>query len=178
MKYKTFFSTTQIQCLLLMVVAILAYFETDINTFKGFSYVFGILAILTFIGETQRKRFIANPYQKNDYKFNNERGIAKYFLDKGIIFKYKPEITVNKTLGIFSVPFWNIKLKPTFYLPEFEIYVEYWEEMNDEKMKIYRSNDISVLSLYPEDLQDNNLDWHFTKRLLEMIKEEKGLARR
>jgi hypothetical protein len=72
------------------------------------------------------------------------------------------------------------------YLPEFEVFVEYWGLIDDEnykknsydfKKKLYKENCVEVIDLYPKNLQENHLDWAFTSKLLEIFKRREGIDR-
>ena len=97
-------------------------------------------------------------------KSHAEKTIADYFDRKGISYQYEPGIT-----GIYA--------DPDFYLPDYNVYVEYWglldaddpytrskyEKSMKRKMAIYHKNQIKFISIYPRNLR--NLDWIFTKKL-------------
>jgi hypothetical protein len=65
---------------------------------------------------------------------------------------------------------------PDFYLPDYDVFVEYWGLVNADddwtrkryvrnmkrKMAIYYKNNIKFISIYPHNL--NNLDWIFRKK--------------
>lgn len=142
-------------------------------------------SINNFYYDIQRKRKIINRFQKNSYDSIGEQKIAEYFKRKNIAFVHHPSIKVEKFWHKFSIPFGSIKIEPDFYLPEFDVYVEYWgmidnkeykEKQFDVKKKLYFDNDLDLLSLYPKNL--NNLDFDFTSKLLEIFKKREGIQRR
>jgi len=65
---------------------------------------------------------------------------------------------------------------PDFYLPDYDVYVEFWGLLSAEdhltrnnyerhmrrKMAIYHKNNKRLVSIYPDNL--NNLDWIFRKK--------------
>ena len=76
-------------------------------------------------------------------------------------------------------------MEPDFYLPEFNVFVEYWgliddakykKEKYDFKKKMYTLNDLDFISLYPKNLK--NLDFVFTSKLLDLIKKREGNLRK
>src|SRR5208283_239027 len=106
-------------------------------------------------------------------KSRGEKYIADYFFQKGI--KYEYEKTAKTHAWIFAQKI----SKPDFYLPEYDVYVEYWGLVDADKkrvkseyvrsmkwkMAMYHKNKIKFISLYPSNLE--NLDWVFRKKLEE-----------
>ena len=99
-----------------------------------------------------------------------ERKIADYFSENNIDYVYEREA---KTKGIF----FDSKISsPDFYLPDYDVYVEYWGLVDAEdyrtrnryikkmkwKMAQYYENNIKFISIYPDNLE--NLDWIFRKK--------------
>jgi hypothetical protein len=96
-----------------------------------------------------------------------EKRIADYFERNNIRYVYEKEAR-TKAL-IFS----NKISNPDFYLPDYDVYVEYWGLVNADdywtrenyvrnmkrKMAIYHKNKIKFVSIYPRNLR--NLDWIF-----------------
>ena len=96
-----------------------------------------------------------------------EKRIADYFERNNIRYFYEQEAR-SKGL-IFSQKISN----PDFYLPDYDVYVEYWGLVNADdystrtnyvrtmkrKMAIYHRNNIKFISIYPRNL--DNLDWIF-----------------
>jgi hypothetical protein len=99
-----------------------------------------------------------------------EQSIADYFDSIGLRYKYEREL--ESGLWIFT----QKVSSPDFYLPDFDVYVEYWGMLSVEnnydrekytremKYKMARYHDLGVkfISLYPDNLK--NLDWVFRKR--------------
>jgi hypothetical protein len=96
-----------------------------------------------------------------------ERRIADYFEKNNINYVYEQEAK-----GKFL--FFDYKISsPDFYLPDYDVYVEYWGLVNADdnwtranyvrnmkrKMAIYYRNNIKFISIYPRNL--DNLDWIF-----------------
>jgi hypothetical protein len=99
-----------------------------------------------------------------------ERRIADYFEKNNINYVYEQK-------PIFSFNFRKFKLSfPDFYLPDYDVYVEYWGLVNADdswtraryvrnmkrKMAIYYQNNIKFISIYPDNLED--LDWIFRRK--------------
>jgi len=98
-----------------------------------------------------------------------ERKIADYFVKNKINYVYEREAK-----GKFL--FFDYKISsPDFYLPDYDVYVEYWGLVDTEddktrkqyvkkmkwKMAQYYQNKIKFISIYPDNLK--NLDWIFRK---------------
>lgn len=151
------------------------------KTLRILSIVIIILSTITFWQEATRRYKILFPFKKNKYDSKQEQQIAEYFKRKDIIFEHHPRLKIPKTLWVFDIPFSKINIEPDFYLPEFDIYVEFWGRIDDpeykknsydRKKKAYEDNSINFLSIYPKNL--NNLDFVFTSKLLEVIKKRNG----
>jgi len=99
-----------------------------------------------------------------------ERKIADYFSENNIDYVYEREA---KTKGIF----FDSKISsPDFYLPDYDVYVEYWGLVDAEdyrtrnryekkmrwKMAQYYENNIKFISIYPSNME--NLDLIFRKK--------------
>jgi hypothetical protein len=94
-----------------------------------------------------------------------EKTIADYLCGKGIRYYYEsPAYTLDR----------QFISKPDFYLPDYDVYLEYWgmlevanprkraeyvESMN-WKLDKYARNNIKIISLYQEDLDDLNKTLH------------------
>jgi len=99
-----------------------------------------------------------------------ERKIANYFANNNINYVYEREA---KSKSIF---FSSKISSPDFYLPDYDVYVEYWGlvDADDDhtrkqyvrnmkwKMAQYYKNNIKFISIYPRNLE--NLDWIFRKK--------------
>ena len=100
---------------------------------------------------------------------NSERVIADYFSGSGIRYAYEHPVTDQWGLRMIS--------RPDFYLPDYDVYVEYWglaglpdgiarqryERSMQWKMEQYRRNEIRLVSLHPNEL--NSLDAAFRSKL-------------
>jgi hypothetical protein len=191
MKFESTLSKKQIESIFLVVVGILLVYLAfknvkDIPAIAKFvGLVFILIGIMNTVEESLRRYKITHPFNSNNYDSKAEERIADYFKIKNIIYYHHPRIRVPKTFWIFTFPFVNIRLEPDFFLPEFNVFVEYWGMIEDErykkesydfKTKLYKENDIDLISLYPRNL--NNLDWDFTSKLLELIKRREGNNRK
>ena len=101
-------------------------------------------------------------------KSGGERLIADYFHDHNIKYEYEKPVNDSSNRRIS---------RPDFYLPEYDIYVEYWGMVNAQergkrqeyvkgmewKMAHYRENGLRFISIYPKDL--GNLDSIFKAEL-------------
>ena len=101
----------------------------------------------------------------------SEQRIADYFDSVGLRYEYERELVAR--FWIFSKRIG----RPDFYLPDYDIYVEFWGMLEVEnerdrkkyersmryKIARYHRGGIRVISLYPQDLR--NLDGIFRERL-------------
>jgi hypothetical protein len=108
--------------------------------------------------------------RRETVKSIGEKRIADYFERNNIRYVYEKEAR-SKAL-FFSYKISN----PDFYLPDYDVYVEYWGLVNADdnwtrtkyvrnmkrKMAIYYSNNIKFISIYPRNLE--NLDWIFRRK--------------
>ena len=102
-----------------------------------------------------------------------EKRIADYFTRNNINYVYEKGTIVSGRRG------WKLRFhvrSPDFYLPDYDVYVEYWglvdapdKETREryiqnmkKKMAIYYENGIKFISIYPRNL--DNLDWIFRKK--------------
>jgi len=104
-----------------------------------------------------------------EVKSIGERRIADYFAKNNINYVYEKEA---RTKGFFGSKISN----PDFYLPDHDVYVEYWGLVDADdwwtrnryvrnmkrKMAIYYKNNIKFISIYPRNM--DNLDWIFRKK--------------
>jgi hypothetical protein len=96
-----------------------------------------------------------------------EKAIADYFERNNIRYVYEQ-----------TPLFLNFRISsPDFYLPDYDVYVEYWGLVDADdnwtreryvrsmkrKMAIYHQNNIKFISIYPSNLE--NLDWIFRTKL-------------
>ena len=93
----------------------------------------------------------------------SEKRIADYFKKNNIKYVYEqsPDYAIRN---------------PDFYLPDYDVYVEYWGLLNADnswtrenyerkmrrKMAIYHKRNKRLISIYPQNLE--NLDWIFRKK--------------
>ena len=103
-------------------------------------------------------------------KSKGEKQIADYLHLKGIRYEY--EATARTKGWIFH----DKISKPDFYLPDYNVYVEYWGLVNAQDYKVkteytkimkwkmaqYHENKIKFISIYPDNL--SNLDWIFKSK--------------
>ncbi len=188
MKFRNCFSTKQIGSIFFIVVGLFLFSVKPSDSFETLRFIaimMIVLSVLQFWNESVRRYKILVPYKKNKYDSKAEEKIADYFKRKNIIYNHHPEIKVPKPFWVFTIPFVNIKLEPDFFLPEFDVFVEYWGMINDpeykknsydKKKKLYIDNALDCISLYPKNL--NNLDFVFTSKLLDLIKERDGNLRK
>ncbi|MGD0029473.1 MAG: hypothetical protein ABSC91_11100 [Candidatus Bathyarchaeia archaeon] len=99
-----------------------------------------------------------------------ERRIADYFEENNIRYVYEQEARGKALFFYYKIS------TPDFYLPDYDVYVEYWGLVNADdywtrttyvrsmkrKMAIYYRNNIKFISIYPDNLE--NLDWIFRRK--------------
>lgn len=99
-----------------------------------------------------------------------EQRIADYFDRIGLRYQYERELEAG--IWIFT----EKVSTPDFYLPDYDVYVEYWGMLNVEddrdrakytremkyKMARYHQLGVKFISIYPDNLK--NLDWSFRKK--------------
>lgn len=92
-----------------------------------------------------------------------EKTIADYLFRHGVSYKYEKVVidpASNKPVA-----------KPDFYLPDFDIYIEYWGRLDDEKYsfdmrrkkQIYKKLNCKLISIYEKNIA--YLDWIVTKEV-------------
>lgn len=188
MKFTNTFSARQITSIFFIIIALFLFSIKPEDAFESIrilaSFII-LLSVLQFWTESIRRYKILVPYKKNNYDSPAEEKIAGYFKRKNIIYHHHPEIKVPKTFWIFTIPFVNLRLEPDFFLPEFNVFVEYWGMIDDpeykknsydRKKKLYKDNSLDFISLYPKNM--DNLDFVFTSKLLDLIKEREGNLRK
>ena len=104
-----------------------------------------------------------------------ERVIADYLTRHNIAYQYEAQATTNDWF-IFK----SAISRPDFYLPQYDLYVEYWGLVDAAdwktrdsyvksmrwKMAHYYENDIKFISIYPSNL--SSLDYYFRKKFREV----------
>ena len=103
-------------------------------------------------------------------KSKAEKQIADYFANSDIRYAYEWKAQTN------AVIFKRTFAHPDFYLPDYNVYVEYWGLVSASKdyrrimkwkMKQYSENNIRFISIYPDNLQ--NLDWIFRAKFRKVV---------
>ncbi len=139
-----------------------------------FIFIIGIIALIVFIFALVSSSEPKPQYGIKSVTLNGEevksiaeRKIADYFRRNNIKYVYEKEARKS---GLF----FDHKIScPDFYLPDYDVYVEYWGlvDADDDytrkqyvrnmkrKMAIYYKNKIKFISIYPRNM--NNLDWIF-----------------
>ncbi len=188
MKFKQTFSTKQVISIVFIIIALFLFSVKPNDAYKALRIISLIVIAISMVQiweEAARRYKILVPFKKNSYDSDAEKKIADYFERKNIIYNHHPEIKVPKQVWIFIIPFVNIKIEPDFFLPEFNVFVEYWGKIDDpeykknsydRKKKLYKDNALDFISLYPKNL--SNLDFAFTSKLLDLIKERGGDLRK
>jgi len=99
--------------------------------------------------------------------------IADYLTRHNLVYQYEAEAATN---AWFSTRI----SRPDFYLPQYNLYVEYWGLVDSLdggtrdsyirsmrwKMAQYHRNNITFISIYPSNL--SNLDYYFRKKFREV----------
>jgi hypothetical protein len=79
---------------------------------------------------------------------DGERRIAEWLAEEGVAYRYDERIRILDGYAI----------RPDFYLPEFDVYIEYWGLTTHDykigmlkKQKLYQQEGKKLISIYPED---------------------------
>ena len=123
------------------------------------------LLIIISIRGSQTKKYGTPSVTNNgeDVKSKGEKQIADYLNQAGIKYKYEKKFITKNCKTIH----------PDFYLPKYDVFVEYWGLVDADnsriknnyvksmkwKMAQYHSKNQKFISIYPKNL--NNLDWVF-----------------
>ncbi|MBT4165806.1 hypothetical protein HOE04_02090 [archaeon] len=192
MKFQEKLSTKQIQSIFLISVSLILFYslrskpEQSAEILFLFIFVMFGVSILNLFQESHKRYKILRSEtigDTGDYDSKAEKIVADYFKAKSIKFYLHPKVKVPKKIWIFDNPFSKRVLKPDFFLPQYNAFVEYWGMLDDEnykrkselKKKAYRENDIDFISLTPRDLEERHrLDWNFTQKLLSLIRDREG----
>jgi len=185
-KFKDLFCGKLKYYLLLLFVGIILFFTKNYNFIvrsRELGLVISLVALFLMI--TPIKRIYWEWVgEKNSFVFKKgnkelstpEKFVSDYFRRKKIKFIFEKPLKLSS----------GEVLKPDFYLPEFDVYVEVWGGYNNPKYypkywhrkKLYDENKdlIDLISLYPKEYNKNGrfnrdkLDWIFTSKLLELLK--------
>jgi hypothetical protein len=140
---------------------------------KGIGLFIVIISFGFLVNEIQLRYYIKVKKNTKAFKSNKEAFIAKYFDQKKIKYIYEKELRLGRS-----------KLHPDFFLPEFDVYVEYWGKWPGDfdyrkecnlKRKTYSDYDKQLVELYPDNLiSSHQLDWKFTERLLNILKKDRS----
>jgi len=109
-------------------------------------------------------------------KSKGEKVIADYLTRHNIAYQYEAEATTDDWF-IFKAKI----SRPDFYLPRYNVYVEFWGLVDSFdrgtkdnyirsmrwKMAQYHKNDIRFISIYPSNL--SGLDYHFRRKFREVM---------
>jgi len=189
MKFQSRISTKQIHSIFYILLSLLILFILRSNPEEGASILAYIALVLLFLSifnlfqESHKRYKILRARDTREYDNEAEEIIADYFKAKSIKFYLHPKVKVPSKTWIFNNPLSKITFTPDFFLPQYGAFVEYWDASNDEesrkkremKEKAYKENDIEFISLYEGDLENRNkLDWNFTQKLLDLIREREG----
>ena len=108
----------------------------------------------------------------------SEKRIADYLYENNIEYEYERPAFTRGWL------FHDKIANPDFYLPEYEVYIEYWGLVNARtacvraeytrimkwKMAQYHENRIKFISIYPNNM--DNLDWVFKAKMKNVLGRE------
>jgi hypothetical protein len=132
------------------------------------------LGLLSFLEGLFTKKQYGTPsvtMQGVQVKSKAEARIADYFTSSGIRYVYEKQARADGL--VFRK---KLYAKPDFYLPDYNLYVEYWgllgvskdyERNMKRKMAVYHRNGIKFVSIYPRNM--DNLDWVFRAKFREAL---------
>ncbi len=96
---------------------------------------------------------------------DGERKISEWLYNHSIKYRYDERYRIIE----------NYAVRPDFYLPEFDVYIEYWGMDSIDykigmlkKLKLYQQEGKKLISLYPED--KNNLDVVLKRKLEKYVR--------
>ncbi|MCW4048325.1 MAG: hypothetical protein NWE89_01180 [Candidatus Bathyarchaeota archaeon] len=131
-------------------------------------FILFILLLIITIQESRSKQYGIPSKTLNGEKVKSkgEKYIADFLSENGIRYKYEKTFTTKK----------GKKIHPDFYLPDYDVFVEYWGLVDADdpkvknsyirsmrwKMAQYHSKKQKFISIYPRNL--DNLDWVFMKK--------------
>jgi len=104
-----------------------------------------------------------------------EKIIADYLTGHGVAYYYEATATANWFIFQTKIS------KPDFYLPQYNLFIEYWGLVDSPdartrddyigsmrwKMAQYRKNNIRFVSIYPSNL--SNLDYYFRRKFRDVM---------
>ena len=157
--------------LVIGIVLIVAPVKGDLTP-KQVGYTIIVISILGIVYEGNLRYYIKIKKNTKEFKSKKEVFIANYLDKKGIKYIYEKPVSVGKDV-----------LKPDFYLPEYDVYVEYWGKWSNDfeyrkerrhKKQLYDQYEYNLVELFPDNLESiHQLDWKFTERLLKILKKER-----
>ena len=127
------------------------------------------LLVLAALSQPTREYGVKSVTAKGEeVRSRAEREIANYFAKHNIKYVYE-----QKAKAMYA--------NPDFYLPDYDVYVEYWGLVDADdhatreryvrsmkrKMAIYHRHDIKFISIYPSNL--DNLDWIFRAKFKKLM---------
>jgi len=187
-------STSQSEGIFFVVLAMIIIYtvHTDTNNSLYLLLSIGIIFLVNGLGKllvgTRQKIQILSSSNLDEVEKTKdskaEKSVAEYFDKKNVKYIFHPKIKIPKVyLKYFNIPFKNDILHPDFFLPEYNVYVEYWgliddprykERSYDYKKRKYKENLIECIDLYPKNLE--NLDHNFTQKLMQLFKNRQGIG--
>ena len=139
--------------------------------FEVIALLFIIILIAALATKPEQKYGITSiTHNGEEVKSKAEKHLANYFQSQGIRYLYEKEA---RSQGIMSSKHIS---NPDFYLPDHDVYVEFWGLVDAENKKVrdnyvrtmkwkmsqYYENRIKFVSIYPNNM--DNLDWIFRKK--------------
>ena len=142
---------------------ILVFGKEDIISTKTIGILIIIFSILFLIFEIKIYYQVKKSKKSKDIK-NQEHSIIAYYLERhNITYVYLPK--EEKQL--------------TFLLPEYDVYIKYWEKETYDKekrkklLKKLKGNKTPIIELFKDNLISfKQLDWKFMQRILEALKKK------
>jgi hypothetical protein len=151
--------------LFMLLISVLLYISHDWLTI---SILVFILSLAILVTEGIRLYHIYKKPKIYDFKSDKERFIAGFFDRNKIKYEYERKVKIK-----------GQELKPDFYLPEYDVYLEYWGNLNDshyyeiykQKKALYKYDETPLIELFEDNLTDvRTLDRKFHERLRKIMK--------
>lgn len=170
-----FFGKRLFQWIVGFLIAILLIFAKNQDTItpRQIGYFLLVISTLGIIYEGKLRYYVKFAKNTKKFKSKKEEFIANYLDKKRIKYVYEQELKIGSET-----------LHPDFFLPEFDVYVEYWGLWSNDfeyrkacnhKRKLYKKYEYKLVELYPDNtISFNRLDWKFTERLLKILKEDRN----
>lgn len=162
-KLKKYFSKTLIIRFLLVLIGFILLLNLDNSSLsaKEIKIIGGLIffiSVILLFEEIKRLYSLNTIYEKSRKELTDgEKRIANYFRVNNIKYTPHPKIKGNYVINGIKKDY----IEPDFYLPEYDIYVEFWGKYDKknhntpymkqyaDKKKYYKKEETKLINLYP-----------------------------